>query len=174
MSRAQYPDHRVLFSGVGFPQQDTRAWRPARNIIVAGKKLAKSRPQSDEPEPQGLEIGPRLSRSPCPLSRDPVGTGQPSLQTEIGTASRGTPHFPPRPEEAVYRSPGQQPIGAKLSSPDGARARLGGRAILWPTAMASEPWEDEMARAWELSPSGAASVAMTFREPDVAPNGACP
>jgi hypothetical protein len=40
-------------------------------------------------------------------------------------------------------------------------------AILWPTEMASEPWEDEM--VWlELSPSGATSVTVNFREPDVA------
>jgi len=32
-------------------------------------------------------------------------------------------------------------------------------AILWPTAMASEPWEEQIARGVELSPSGAASAA---------------
>jgi len=26
--------------------------------------------------------------------------------------------------------------------------------ILWPTALASEPWEDEMVQCLELSPSG--------------------
>ena len=45
-----------------------------------------------------------------------------------------------------------------------AKPALAG-AILWPTAMASEPWEDEIARGLELSPSGAASVAMAPGRP---------
>ena len=61
----------------------------------------------------------------------------------------------------------RRPLFKHLMAPEPALAG----AILWPMAMASEPWEEEM--DLELSPSGATFVAVT-PGPDVARQGGLP